>query len=220
MLTVEQIMEKTNLKRGVIEHFRSILNGYGLIKNNEQLSNREVKVLINSSELKNKENITWKAAFINEIEKEYMEDLSNHFKWTNKIILRDLIHQINEKKVTVTQLINYDDKENSHHNLNCKGIYLFKLFIDNFVELSECYSDYSGSLGSDGNNALSFICQGADYQYYLIGKLNRVSVNDNNDENKDECFDNLHVFYNDSKDFNIMKCKYIAGGNSDLDIFK
>ena len=58
MLTVEQIMEKTNLKRGVIEHFRSILNGYGLIKNNEQLSNREVKVLINSSELKNKENIS------------------------------------------------------------------------------------------------------------------------------------------------------------------
>ena len=147
MLTVDDIMSKYKLKRGVIEHFRSVLNEYGLIKNNEQLSNREVKVLIAATELKNKENITWKTAFINEIEKEYMEELSCHFRWSNKIILRDLLHQINEKKVTVTPLIIYDDKENSDHNSNCKGMYLFKLFIDNFVELGECYSDYSGSSG-------------------------------------------------------------------------
>lgn len=63
---------------------------------------------------------------------------------------------------------------------------------------------YNKCYGTDGNSASTFICKGKDYIYYIVGKYNSLTKQED-----------VHVFYNDGIEFNLMKCKHICGGYSE-----
>lgn len=195
-MTVNEIMELTGQKRGTIELFRSEILRYKVIGNNQSLDERAVEVFKTAIEYRKDGNITWVDAFQKAIQEEYSEEMELPFYWTKEIVLKHLIWSIKKGIVKVVRDDN-DDKETDFH-------VIYEIMIDNFKELAKFEDAYKGSFGTDGNPIITYKCIGTDYLYYIVGKYNHVT------ENEDS-----HVFYNEGKAFNIMKCKHICGGSSD-----
>lgn len=209
MYSIDEVIKLTAIPKDVIEHFINLMIKYDLLKNTEKLNDKAIEVLNNANDYKNSNNVTWRYAFLTQIQKEYLNELSEHFIWSKKILLEDLIWKIDTGKVKVSLLFNNSD-----------GTHILNSIIDNFKEISSTYPCYSGSSETNACSSICFLCQGNAYQYYLIGKLNPIALYDNIEkENDSGIWEDIHVFYNDSPTFNIMKCTYIAGGNSSNGLF-
>lgn len=200
--TVNEIMNLTNQKRGTIEQFRSELITYGIITNNESIDDRSLEVFKKAIICKSEEDITWSQSMKKAIQNEYCEDMKLPFKWSSNIILNNLIWQIDTEKVLV-QSINDLVENGDEIHIICNTI------IANFKELGKIYDDYFDSFSTDCNSCTTYKCSGEDYIYYVIGKINHLTGNED-----------IHVFYNDGKNFNIMRCEHICGGNCEKGILK
>jgi hypothetical protein len=193
-MTVNEIMELTGQKRGTIEQFRDELQKYKLIGNNESLNGRAVEVFRKAIEYREDGQKTWSDAMQKAIQEEYGEEMELPFYWTKEIVLKHLIWEIKEGIVKVAS----DDKNDNKMDFHV----IYELMIDNFRELGKSSDVYKDSFGTDGNPIITYKCIGRDYLYYLVGKYNHIT------ENED-----IHIFYNDGVQFNIMKCKHICGGS-------
>lgn len=193
-MTVNEIIELTSQKRGTVEQFRNELQKYRLIDNNESLDDRAVIVFRKAIEYREVEQKTWIDSMQKAIQEEYGEEMEVPFYWTNEIVLKHLIWQIKEGIVTVEYDGKHDDKMDFH--------VIYEIMIDNFKELGKSVDVYKNSFGTDENPVITYKCIGRDYLYYIVGKYNPITKNED-----------IHVFYNDGVQFNIMKCKYICGGN-------
>ncbi|MFZ2538486.1 MAG: hypothetical protein WAX04_06250 [Oscillospiraceae bacterium] len=200
IMTVNEVMSHTGLQRGTIEQFRNELQKYQIIKNNESLNDRAVKVLEKAVKYKNAEQNTWSQVMQKSIQEEYSEELKLPFEWDSQVHLKHLIWMIQNNKVKVIG----DTLDNP---LEFHVIY--DVIIRNFVELGEKYETYEGSFGCDGNPITTYKCEGEDYSYYVIGRLNRITGNED-----------IHVFYCDTVHFNIMKCSHVCGGSVDKGLLK
>ena len=194
-MIVREIMEVTNQKRGTIEQFRSELSKCGLLANNQELDNRAVEVFKKSIEYKNCDSKTWTIAMQRAIQEEYGEEMKLPFDWHPNTILRNLIWEIENEYVEV-----FSDRSNSG-DVDFHVIY--EIIIDNFKELAKSFEVYDESFGTDGNPITTYKCVGEGYIYYIVGKYNHIT------EDED-----VHVFYNEGNKFNIMKCKHICGGSA------
>lgn len=190
-MTVSEIMELTDQKRGTVEQFRGELIKYGLIANNESLDNRAFETFKKSIEYKNEEE-TWVRAMTKAIHEEYGEEMTLPFAWSPNVILQNLIWEIKNGLVKVFG----SDNDYDFH-------IIFEVIIDNFKEMGKIFTDYENSFGTDGNQIITYKCMGTDYIYYIVGKYNHITSNED-----------IHVFYNDGSQFNIMRCKHICGGDS------
>lgn len=199
-MTVDDIIKITGQKRGTIEQFRGELIKYRLISNNESLNDRAVNVFKKSINYRYEENLTWSNAMQKAIQEEYGEEMELPFYWTKEIILKDLIWKVKKGIVSVEKTKMFE--EDGYDDLNSYAIY--GLMIDNFRELGKELDIYKGSFGTDGNDTITYICKGKDYIYYVVGKYNCITKNED-----------MHIFYSDGLEFNIMKCKHICGGSSD-----
>ncbi len=193
-MTVNEVMELTNQKRGTVEQFRNELQNYRLIGNNESLDERAVEVFCKAIKYRGNGERTWIDSMQKAIQEEYGEEMELPFYWTNDIILNHLIWQIKKGIVKVVCGNNTIDSLDFH--------IIYEIIIDNFKELGKTIDSYKNSFGTDGNGALTYKCIGKDYLYFIVGKLNPITDNED-----------IHVFYNDGLDFNIMKCKHICGGS-------
>lgn len=194
-MTVNEIMELTKQKRGTVEQFRGELIKYSLITNNESLDNRAFETFKNSIRYKDQEEKTWSLAMKKAIQEEYGEEMKLPFVWSPDIILKNLIWEIKNDLVNVYGN-NGIIEGNDFHTI-------FEIIIDNFKEMSKTFDDYENSFGTDGNPITTYKCCGKDYIYYIVGKYNHITGNED-----------MHVFYNDGIHFNIMRCKHICGGSS------
>jgi len=115
------------------------------------------------------------------------------FYWCSKTILEHLIWQIKNENVQVFSDILFHDYTQQH--------IIFDVLLGNFNNLGKSHSTYRGSSGTDINPVTTFICVGSDFIYYVVGKLNKITG-----------IEEMHIFYNAGSTFDIMKCKYICGG--------
>lgn len=193
-MTVNEIMELTGQKRGTVEQFRNELQKYKLIGNNESLDDRAVKVFKKVIEYKQNEQKTWIDSMERAIQEEYGEEMELPYYWTKEIILKHLIWQIEKGIVSV---------KNGETNYESEDFHIiYHVIIDNFKELGKNVEAYKGSFGTDGNPITTYKCIGKDYLYYVVGKYNHITGSED-----------IHVFYNDGAQFNIMKCRHICGGS-------
>lgn len=192
--TVNEFMELTGQKRGTVENYRSELQKYGLINNNARFDERALEVFKLIIKLKDSTNLTWVDAMSQIIQEEFGEEMIRPFEWTIDIHFKYLTNLVDEKLVRVEHIGGKD---------NFDTYVVFHIIIDNFKELGKKYEVFSNSKGTDGN-AGNFKCTGKDFFYYVIGKLNPITRNEE-----------AHIFYNEGLEFNLMKCKYIGGGSSD-----
>lgn len=195
MYTVVEVMELTNQKKGTVELFRNELQKYKIIGNNASLDDEAVKVFRQAIQYKEEAvKKTWTECMQKAIQIEYSHKMELPFYWTNNAILNHLIWLIENKIVETVQISNNDV-------LDYRAVYF--VIMDNFRELGKGYDIYKNSSGTDGNPMLTFKCTGKNYLYYIAGKYNSITGEED-----------MHVFYNDDLEFNIMKCKHICGGNS------
>lgn len=200
-MTVREIMELTGARRGTIEQFRVELQNYGLIKNNQSLDKRAVDVFARTVKKRQTLDSTLNEMFRREILREYSEEVSLPFHWTTFSELTHLKYLINTDKLKVHNI----DKNNLSDDFQT----VFRVIIPNFVQLAKTEKVYGRSSASDGNPDLCFKCVAKDYIYYIVGKLNRIT-------NEDD----IHVFYNDDYSFNIHRCKHVGGGSSKRGIYR
>lgn len=194
-MIVRDIMEITNQKRGTVEQFRNELSKCGLISNNEELDIRAVEVFKKSIGYKEENSSTWSKAMQRAIQEEYGEEMVLPFTWSPNIILKNLIWEINNDYVEISKgSINSGDVD--FH-------VIYEIIIDNFKELGKSIEVYSDSFGTDGNPITTYKCVGKNYIYYVVGKYNHITKQED-----------VHVFYNDGNIFNIMKCTHICGGDA------
>ncbi|WP_459195736.1 hypothetical protein [Wukongibacter baidiensis] len=193
-MTVNEIMKLTDQKRGTVEQFRSELQKFKLISNNQSLDDRAVNVFKKSIEYKKNEQNTWIDSMQKAIQEEYGEEMDLPFRWTREITLKHLIWQIKKGIVSV------ESCDEDYENVDFHVVY--EIMIDNFKELGKTLDVYRGSFGTDGNPITTYKCTGVDYLYYIVGKYNHITKNED-----------IHVFYNDGLQFNIMKCKHVCGGS-------
>lgn len=191
-MTVNEIMELTGQKRGTIEQFRNELQKYKLIGNNESLDDRAVNVFKKVIEYKRTEQSTWIDSMQKAIQEEYGEEMELPFYWDKETVLKHLIWEIEKGVVRVESP---DDNPEDYH-------IVYEVIIDNFKILGENLDVYKDSFGTDGNSIITYKCIGKDYLYYIVGKYNHITGNED-----------MHLFYNDGAQFNIMKCKHICGGS-------
>ncbi|MBE1556287.1 hypothetical protein [Sporosarcina limicola] len=200
-MTVDEIMELTNQKRGTIDQFRMEIQKYGLIEKHQALDLRAVTTFRKAVEYREAEQNTWSDSIQRAIQEEYGEEMKLPFIWTKEIILKNLLWQIENKKVDVVRVDNRVSAIGAH---NEDFHIVYEVMISNFREMGKTIAAYNNSSGTDGNPVTTFVCKGKDYIYYLIGKYNTITKSED-----------IHVFYNDGIEFNIMKCEHICGGNSD-----
>lgn len=197
MATVNEIVEMTGQKRGTVEQFRNELQKHKIIGNNESLDRRAVEVFRKAILYKESEQTTWGESMQRAIQEEYGEEMDLPFHWTKEIILKQLIRAIEMGVVKVAgDMIDGVDHEDF--------FVVFHLIIDNFKELSKTLDVYKGSFGTDGNPITTFKLSGRDFLYYVVGKYNHLTRSED-----------IHVFYNEGVEFNIMRCKHICGGSAD-----
>lgn len=203
--TVELFMAETGQKRGTIEEFRKVLRDVNILEQNESLNESHLDLFRKVQSYKNANGVTWSDAFEIVISDTLLFSKVK-VDFDNNIILKDLLWRINEDLLKVTQpLLNLDRTSKEYHE---EFHNILEVIIDNFT-----YQDagtFKDSRGTDGNPITTFKCEDVnnEYFYYLIGKYSHVLKTEE-----------IHVFYNDSKYFNVMKLKYITGGNSKEGIY-
>ncbi|KGP77412.1 MULTISPECIES: hypothetical protein [Paenibacillus] len=201
MFTVNDVMELTDQRRGTVDNFRSELQKLNLMSNNERFDKRALETFRKAIEFKEENDCTWIHANNWAIQMEYAEEMSRPFEWSTSIHFKYLTY-LNENhlvdvKHIVTDLMSTID-----------FFAVFHVIIDNFKDMGAKYNIYKASQPTDGN-ALAFKCKGDDFFYYVVGKYNYYT--------KEE---DVHVFYNDGLVFNIMKCQYIGGGRKESERLK
>jgi hypothetical protein len=199
-MTVTEIMEKTGLKRGTIDQFRIKMQEYELISNNQSLNQRAVDVLCKADSYRNENNVTWDEAMYKMILLEYDSELRVEHYWTNKTIVNNLIWLI-ENKIVKVKMVDSKDQRDFHD--------IYRVMIDNFADLGKVIKHYEPSKGTDGNPTLNFKVYGKDYIYYFIGKYNKHTDHED-----------MHIFYNEGLEFNIMRCKYLLSAHCNGDLLK
>lgn len=206
-MMVEEIMELTSQKRETIEHFRIKLLEYGLIGLNKYLDQRAVTTFRKAVEYweaagsnEAKQNV-WSDSIQRAIQEEYGEEMVLPFTWNNDSLIKHLIWKIKNGRVNVVPY--YEMRVNGHRHSEEISV-MYQIIMDNFQEIGKCTDVYNNSFGTDGNPQLTYICEGEDYIYYIIGKYNRFTKQED-----------VHVFYNDGIEFNLMRCKHVCGGYSE-----
>lgn len=200
-MTVQEIMDTTGLKRGTIESFRARLIDYGIVGNNNQLGKREVDVLQRVVHHKQNSGWTWTDSMEREIQLEYADQIRHPFEWAGETILVHLLWLVTKKRVKVAAITGNAGSEDFH--------VAYEVMVDNFHYLKNKYPGYSRSTGSDANPILTYKLIGADYIYYLVGKLNHMTDHED-----------IHIFYCDGSTFNLMKTRHVMGCSSDRDAMK
>ena len=185
------------VKQGTIENFRSKLFDFGILKNNQSMSAKHLEVFEKIVSEKT-DSVTWESLMLKHIFSDLSQEINSPFRWTDKIIIRDLIWKLNRNQYHVFpfELCSDSDIDDCH---------VFNCIIDNFVELGKIYPEYQSSQGSDGNPITSYKIQTEDGRYYyLIGKLNPLTKHED-----------VHLFYNNLPFFDVMACRHITSGNCD-----
>lgn len=199
--TVADLTKHAQLIEGLlnksIEQFKNELQTYGLIKNDKLLDKRALSTFQQAIQYKEINEYNWNDAMQRAIQEEYGEEMLSHFSWKTEIILKNLIWKIKHKKIDVISINNTVSEGNEDFHV------IYQIIIDNFEELGKEIPIYKYSSGTDGNPITTFICKGKDHMYYLVGKYNSFTKSED-----------MHVFYNDDTEFNIMKCTHICGGSS------
>lgn len=192
-MTLDEVMKPTN--KGTIEpieQFKIELQNYGLIGKHQSLDHRAVTTFTKAVEYNESKQNIWSDSIQRAIQEEYGEEMELPFIWTKEIILKNLIWKINNGKVKVKRAT---DGHNEDFHI------FYEIIIGNFQVMGKTIDIYNNSRGTDGNPTITFICKGNDYIYYLVGKHNNLTKTED-----------IHVFYNDGIEFNIMKCEHICGG--------
>lgn len=208
--SVDQIMKITGQKSGTVNSYRDLLIKYEVISNNQDIDEVGLSVFQKAIEYKEKTVDTWVNVMEKSIQEGYNDQLKVPFYWTKKIIVDSIISDIVSQRVEVIQPFGsgaHTLKKNNDFNRELEIICSF--MIDNFQELGMKDSTFAKSLGTDVNGTTTHILRGTDFIYYLVGKVNHHTTNEE-----------IHIFYNDSKEFNIMRCKYIFGGPTKIGIIK
>lgn len=202
-MTIDEIIEQTSQNRETIEEFRIKLQEYGLIGIHKSLDQRAVETFRKAVEyfeaIEDKET-DWSDSVQRAIQEEYGEEMKLPFVWENDILLKNLIWKIKNRRVNVGRANN--EIRGTEHSEDFHIIY--QIIIDNFEIMGKTIDVYNKCYGTDGNPASTFICKGKDYIYYIVGKYNGLTKQED-----------VHVFYNDGIEFNLMKCKHICGGYSE-----
>lgn len=194
-MTIDEIMQQTGQKKGVIERFRNELAKYGLIEKHQAVDEKAFKTFKKAVEYKkNLEDNTWSSCMQRAIQEEYGEDMNLPYYFTKNIILKNLIYEV-DKGIVITKQVGNPDDPNFH--------IVYNIIIDNFAEIGREIDAYKESYGTAGNPMTTFVCEGNGYIYYIVGKYNTITKNED-----------MHVFYNDHATFNIMKCTHICGGDA------
>lgn len=208
--SVADIMEETGQKRGTVEEYRNKLVGYKIISNNQPIKEKELQTFKKAIERKENSNNTWGECIEWAIQTMYGEEIHKEFFWTNESILKYILWLIKNKLVQIksnyeiANCKNLDISEEENFKRNERFFVIYDLIIDNFKDLAETSDTFKGSWGTDGNGAITWVLEGEDFIYYLVGKLNPITK-------KEE----VQIFYNDGSKFNIMRCRYICGGPAD-----
>ncbi|WP_124066227.1 hypothetical protein [Clostridium sp. E02] len=203
--TIQQINLETGIKIGVIEEFRRKLQILNIISNNESLNEEHVDLLKKIANEKS-ENDTWEKVMYKNLYENYWNILHTQFEWQTKTVMEDLIWNIKNENYNVDDLM-YQEGSIA---LKDKKFHVYCSIIDNFAAQGKVYEPYENSMGSDGNTIMYEVKHNKEkYIYYVIGKLNHYTGNED-----------MHIFYNDDDEFNIMKCRYVCGGPSDEGIYK
>lgn len=196
MYTVNDVMEKTAQKRGTVDNFRSELQKLKLMSNNERFDKRALETFQKAIQFKEENDCTWIHATHWAIQMEYAEEMSRPFEWSTSIHFKYLTYLVKNNLVEVKSV-----GMDSESSLDFYAI--FHVIIDNFKEMGANHNIYKPSQPT-GGNAATFKCIGDNFFYYVVGKYNHYT--------KEE---DLHVFYNDGLVFNLMKCQYIGGGRTE-----
>ncbi len=101
--------------------------------------------------------------------------MQHEFKWIEKIIINYIFKAVNDGDYEVYELDIRNNKEDFRIFCSC---------IDNFVELGKTEYVYDGNLGTDGGPILYKVLTQNNTQYYIIGKYNKHTKEDD-----------IHVFY-------------------------
>lgn len=197
----EEILKKTGGKKELLDEFINQLERFKLLECNEQLDERALEVFKNLMIYKENDDEYNYDVIQKAIQEEYLEEMKLPFFWSNKAILKDLIWKINKGDVLIENLSMR--KEIDNHIID-------EIIIDNFVEIGQTIDVYNKSFITDGNYSITYKCLGKDYIYYIVGKRNAVV--------KEQ--DDMHIFYNDGLEFNIMKCKHLCAGSYKSELFE
>lgn len=197
--TVENFMEVTGEKRGNIESFRKMLRARNVLGANESLNDNHLEMFKKVKAYKEANMLTWAEAF-DAVISDTLLFSKTKIDFDTTIILKDLLWRINNGFIFVRKPSDNLNDEDFHD--------IYEVIIDNFT-----YQDagtFKNSRGTDGNPITTFICEDQHKQfiYYLVGKYSHVF-------NREE----MHVFYNDAPYFNVMKLKYVDGGDADTGIY-
>jgi len=205
--TIQQINLETGIKIGVIEEFRRKLQILNIIANNESLDEEQVHLLKKIVKEKDENaNYTWGEIIYKNLYEKYWNVLHTQFEWQTKIIMEDLIWNIENENYNVDDLMYQDGS----YAMKDKKFHVYCSIIDNFAVQGKVYEPYGNSMGSDGNTVMFEVKHNkGKYIYYVIGKLNHYTGNED-----------MHIFYNDDDEFNIMKCRYVCGGPSNEGVYK
>lgn len=185
-------LRKKDVKQGTIETFRSKLQDAGIIGNNQSMTEEHLQVFEKIVNEKN-DNTTWESLMNKYIFTDLRKYMQHEFKWTEKIILRQIIKAIEDKDYKV-ESFNFENKEDMRILSNC---------IDNFAELGKTDYFYQGSLSTDAGILWYKVLTQNNTQYYIISKMNPKTGDDD-----------IHIFYNPYLHFEIMQCKYVMEVNS------
>ncbi len=198
-MTIDEIMELTNQKRGTVEQFRNELQQYHLVEKHQSLDKKAFETFKKAVKYRKDLQITWSASIQRAIQEEYGENMKLPFYWTKNSILKNLIWNIDAGNVTVKKINTVNKKHDEDYHI------IYEIIIPNFTDIGRTIEAYNNSYETDGNPMTTFICENkaAGYIYYLVGKYNTITGNED-----------MHVFYNDGPHFNIMKCTHICGGDA------
>lgn len=202
--SVQQIMDMfeergIEVKKGTLDNYRSKLQQFDIIGNNELLSDAHVETFKKIVDEKTDDN-TWEKLIMKYLYMDFRNNMRFEFRWCLKTIVQHLKWEIEHKKYKVYYM-NLLEGEGLNEDFRT-----FCCFIDNFAEMGKYDEAYSGSRGTDGNCANFKIVTPDNSVYFLIGKYNSFTRRED-----------THLFFSETPDFNIMRCKYVGGWDAKND---
>ncbi len=200
--SVQQIMDMfmkrgIEVKKGTLDNYRSKLQQFNIINNNELLSDAHIKTFENIVNEKTNDN-TWERLIMKYLYIDFRDNMQFKFQWCLKTIAQHLKWKIEHKKYKVYHM-NLSEGE-----APTEDFMTFCCCIDNFVEMGKFYEAYKGSRGTDGCCMNYKIITPDNSVYFIIGKLNSFTGHED-----------AHLFFSETLDFNIMRCKYIGGWDTE-----